>query len=130
MTESVQDGVTTYTMTVSDYLRNWSDNLIISNGDDKQKTVSLANGSEYHTVPDQTFTVYFKNTGGWTKVYAYTHGTHTALKPRAHFPEQRPRWLMRQNKSTAGHTLAGCHRQSSSAAEQAEQKAHIRELST
>ena len=56
MTESVQDGVTTYTMTVSDYLRNWSDNLIISNGDDKQKTVSLANGSEYHTVPDQTYT--------------------------------------------------------------------------
>ena len=75
--ESVQDNVTTYTMTVSDYLRNWSDNLIISNGDDKQKTVSLANGSEYHTVPDQTFTVYFKNTGGWTKVYAYTHGPET-----------------------------------------------------
>ncbi len=75
--ESVQDNVTTYTMTVSDYLRNWSDNLIISNGDDKQKTVSLANGGEYHTVPDQTFTVYFKNTGGWTKVYAYTHGPET-----------------------------------------------------
>lgn len=75
--ESVQDNVTTYTMTVSDYLRNWSDNLIISNGDDKQKTVSLTNGSEYHTVPDQTFTVYFKNTGGWTKVYAYTHGPET-----------------------------------------------------
>ena len=75
--ESVQDNVTTYTMTVSDYLRNWSDKLIISNGDDKQKTVSLANGSEYHTVPDQTFTVYFKNTGGWTKVYAYTHGPET-----------------------------------------------------
>ena len=75
--ESVQDDVTTYTMTVSDYLRNWSDKLIISNGDDKQKTVSLANGSEYHTVPDQTFTVYFKNTGGWTKVYAYTHGPET-----------------------------------------------------
>lgn len=70
--ESVQDNVTTYTMTVSDYLRNWSDNLIISNGDDKQKTVSLANGSEYHTVPDQTFTVYFKKPDGWTKVYAYT----------------------------------------------------------
>lgn len=77
VTESVQDDVTTYTMTVSDYLRNWSDKLIISNGDDKQKTVSLANGSEYHTVPDQTFTVYFKNTGGWTKVYAYTHGPET-----------------------------------------------------
>ena len=71
--ESVQDNVTTYTMTVSDYLRNWSDNLIISNGDDKQKTVSLANGSEYHTVPDQTFTVYFKKPDGWTKVYAYTY---------------------------------------------------------
>ena len=75
--ESVQDNVTTYTMTVSDYLRNWSDKLIISNGDDKQKTVSLTNGSEYHTVPDQTFTVYFKNTGNWTKVYAYTHGPET-----------------------------------------------------
>ena len=77
VTPSVQDDVTTYTMTVSDYLRNWSDKLIISNGDDKQKTVSLANGSEYHTVADQTFTVYFKNTGGWTKVYAYTHGPET-----------------------------------------------------
>lgn len=75
--ESVQDDVTTYTMTVSDYLRNWSDNLIISNGDDKQKTVSLANGSEYHTVPDQTFTVYFKKPDGWTKVYAYTYGPET-----------------------------------------------------
>ena len=75
--ESVQDNVTTYTMTVSDYLRNWSDNLIISNGDDKQKTVSLANGSEYHTVPDQTFTVYFKKPDGWTKVYAYTYGPET-----------------------------------------------------
>jgi len=77
--ESEQDDVTTYTMTVSDYLRNWSDKLIISNGDDKQKTVSLANGSEYHTVPDQTFTVYFKkpNADGWTKVYAYTYGPET-----------------------------------------------------
>lgn len=75
--ESVQDNVTTYTMTVSDYLRNWSDNLIISNGDDKQKTVSLANGSEYHTVPDQTFTVYFKKPDDWTKVYAYTYGPET-----------------------------------------------------
>ena len=77
MAESVQDDVTTYTMTVSDYLRNWSDNLIISNGGDKQKTVSLANGSEYHTVPDQTFTVYFKKPDGWTKVYAYTYGPET-----------------------------------------------------
>ena len=77
VTESVQDDVTTYTMTVSDYLRNWSDKLIISNGDDKQKTVSLANGSEYHTVPDQTFTVYFKKPDGWTKVYAYTYGPET-----------------------------------------------------
>ncbi len=75
--ESVQDDVTTYTMTVSDYLRNWSDKLIISNGDDKQKTVSLTNGSEYHTVPDQTFTVYFKKPDGWTKVYAYTYGPET-----------------------------------------------------
>ncbi|MBR7125448.1 MAG: starch-binding protein, partial [Prevotella sp.] len=75
--ESVQDNVTTYTMTVSDYLRNWSDKLIISNGDDKQKTVSLADGGEYHTVPDQTFTVYFKKPDGWTKVYAYTYGPET-----------------------------------------------------
>lgn len=75
--ESEQDGTATYTMTVSDYLRNWSDNLIISNGDDKQKTVSLADGGEYHTVADQTFSVYFKKPDGWTKVYAYTYDPET-----------------------------------------------------
>lgn len=78
VSEATADGTTTYTVSISDYLRYYGSNLIINNNDNGlQKTKNLKDGITYNTAADQTFTVYFKKPDGWTKVYAYTFGDET-----------------------------------------------------
>ena len=81
VSEATTDGTTTYTVTISDYLRYYGDNLIINNYDNgSQKDKTLKDGITYNTEADQTFTVYFKKPDTWAatdKVYAYTYGDNT-----------------------------------------------------
>ena len=81
VSEATADGTTTYTVSISDYPRNYGSNLIINNNNKgSQKTKTLKDGITYNTAADQTFTVYFKKPDTWEstdKVYAYTYHDET-----------------------------------------------------
>lgn len=75
-----------YSFELASNTTNKPDYIIFSDGSDVNKTADLAfvEGKQYNETVPPTYTVTFKNTPGWEKVYAYawnTNGDVTAAFP-------------------------------------------------